>query len=78
MRAREYIREPAASGSCHFTTTGAIGAMGGNPPAVRAKLRRLKQRGLTVEPDDGARPVLMSVVETIYRRFVSSSHGQDR
>ena len=50
MRAGEYIRELAASGSHHFTTADAIAAVGGTPPAVRAQLRRLKRRGLIAEP----------------------------
>ena len=50
MRAREYIRELAAGGSYHFTTSSAIKAVGGNPPAVRAQLRRLKRQGLIAEP----------------------------
>jgi len=50
MRAVEYIRRLAASGSYHFTTADAIAAMGGNPAAVRARLRRLKQQGLIAEP----------------------------
>jgi len=50
MRASEYIRALAASGSYHFTTADAIRAVGGNPPAVRAQLRRLRQQGLIAEP----------------------------
>lgn len=44
MRASEYIRDLAASGTYHFSTTEAIRAIEGNPPAVRAQLRRLKQQ----------------------------------
>ncbi len=50
MRASEYIRNLAASGSHHFTTADAIEAVGGKPPAVRAQLRRLKKQGLIAEP----------------------------
>jgi len=50
MRAIEYIRNLAVSGVYHFTTSDAIVALGGNPPAVRAQLRRLKQQKLIAEP----------------------------
>ncbi len=50
MRASEYIRDLAASGSYHFTTASAIKAIGGNLPAVRAQLRRLKQQEMIAEP----------------------------
>ena len=50
MRAGEYIRDLAASGSYHFTTADAIEAIGGSAPAVRAQLRRLKQQELIAEP----------------------------
>jgi predicted transcriptional regulator of viral defense system len=50
MRASEYIRDLAANGSYHFTTTEAMAAVRANPPAVRAQLRRLKQQALVAEP----------------------------
>lgn len=50
MRVGEYIRDLAASGTYHFTTADAIKAIGGNPPAVRAQLRRLKQQEMIAEP----------------------------
>jgi len=50
MRAREYIRDLAANGVHHFTTTDAAKALDGNLPAVRAQLRRLKQQELIAEP----------------------------
>ena len=50
MRASEYIRNLATSGVHHFTTADALTALGGNPPAVRAQLRRLKQQELLAEP----------------------------
>ena len=50
MRASEYIRDLAASGAYHFTTADAIKAIGGNPPAVRAQLRRLRQQEMIAEP----------------------------
>ncbi|MFH1833860.1 MAG: type IV toxin-antitoxin system AbiEi family antitoxin [bacterium] len=50
MRASGYIRDLAANGSYHFTTADAIKAIGGNPPAVRAQLRRLKQQEMIAEP----------------------------
>ena len=50
MRAREYIRKLTASGSYHFTTTDAVSATGGNIPALRAQLRRLKRQGMIAEP----------------------------
>jgi len=50
MRASEYIRDLAASGTYHFSTAEAIRAIEGNPPAVRAQLRRLKQQQMIAEP----------------------------
>jgi len=50
MGAREYIRDLAANGIHHFTTTDAARALKGNLPAVRAQLRRLKQQQLIAEP----------------------------
>jgi predicted transcriptional regulator of viral defense system len=50
MRAREYIQDLASNGCHHFTTADAFEAVAGNPPAVRAQLRRLKQQGLIAEP----------------------------
>jgi len=50
MRAREYIQELAGNGRHHFTTTDAVEAIGGKPPAVRAQLRRLKRQGQIAEP----------------------------
>ena len=50
MRAEEFIRDLAANGVHHFTTTDAVKALGGNPPAVHAQLRRLKQKDLIAEP----------------------------
>ncbi|MEN8148422.1 MAG: type IV toxin-antitoxin system AbiEi family antitoxin [Planctomycetota bacterium] len=50
MRAREYIRDLAADGIHHFTTTEAAKALKGNLPAVRAQLRRLKRQELIAEP----------------------------
>ena len=50
VRAREYIRDLAASGSYHFTTADAIKAIEGSLPAVRAQLRRLKQQEMIAEP----------------------------
>jgi predicted transcriptional regulator of viral defense system len=50
MRASRYIKDLAANGSYHFTTADAIKAIGGNLPAVRAQLRRLKQQKMIAEP----------------------------
>lgn len=50
MRAREYIQELASNGRHHFTTADAFETIGGNPPAVRAQLRRLRKQGLIAEP----------------------------
>jgi predicted transcriptional regulator of viral defense system len=50
MRTSEYIRDLASNGRYHFTTADAIKAVEGNPPAVRAQLRRLKQQGLIAQP----------------------------
>lgn len=50
MRAEQYIDDLAAQGRHHFTTSAAIEAIGGNDDAVRAQLRRLKQRGRIASP----------------------------
>ncbi len=50
MRAREYIHELASNGRHHFTTADALEVVEGNPPAVRAQLRRLRQQGLIAAP----------------------------
>ena len=50
MRARDYIRDLASNGRYHFSTAEAIEVVGGQPPAVRAQLRRLKNQGLLAEP----------------------------
>jgi len=50
MRAEQYIDSLVASGRYHFTTAAAIDAIGGSDDAVRAKLRRLKQRGYIASP----------------------------
>ncbi len=50
MRAEEYIEDLAANGRYHFTTADALGAIGGSGAAVRAQLRRLKDRGRIASP----------------------------
>jgi len=50
MQVSEYIRDLAANGVHHFTTGDALSALGGNPPAVRAQLRRLRQKEMIAEP----------------------------
>lgn len=50
MRARDYIQDLASRGRYHFTSADALEAIAGRPPAVRAQLRRLKQRGMVAEP----------------------------
>ena len=50
MKATNYIRDLAANGVHHFTTTDVAKVLGGNLPAVRAQLRRLKQQELIAEP----------------------------
>lgn len=50
MRARDYVEDLAASGRYHFTSSEAFEVIGGRPAAVRAQLRRLKQRGALAEP----------------------------
>ena len=50
MRARDYIRELAASGRHFFTTEDAVDAIGGKPDAVRAQLRRLGEQGHLAQP----------------------------
>ena len=50
MRAWDYVEGLAASGRHQFTSSEAFEAIGGHPAAVRAQLRRLKQRGMIAEP----------------------------
>jgi predicted transcriptional regulator of viral defense system len=50
MRALEYISDLAANGVSHFSTADASEAIAGSPAAVRAQLRRLKQKRLIAEP----------------------------
>jgi len=50
MRAIEYIKYLASNGVHHFSSSEAMEAIGGTPPAVRAQLRRLKRQGLIAEP----------------------------
>lgn len=50
MRAEEYIEALAAKGRHHFTTADAVKAIGGGEDAVRAQLRRLKQKGRIASP----------------------------
>jgi len=50
MRAGQYIEELASTGRHHFTTHDAVAALSGSHAAVRAQLRRLKQKGLVAEP----------------------------
>jgi predicted transcriptional regulator of viral defense system len=65
MRASEYIRDLAASGTYHFTTAEAIEAIKGNPPAVRAQLRRLKEQEMIAEPVRG----FHTIISPEYRRL---------
>ena len=50
MRAEEYIEDLAAHGRYHFTTDNALDAIGGSRAAVRAQLRRLKDRQRIASP----------------------------
>jgi len=50
MRAEEYIEDLAAEGRYHFNTNDALEAIGGTGAAVRAQLRRLKDRGRIASP----------------------------
>ncbi len=50
MRAKEYIEDLAAKGRYHFTTDNALEAIGGSGAAVRAQLRRLRDRGRIASP----------------------------
>lgn len=51
MRAKEYIEDLASRGRYHFSTDDALKALSsGNEDAVRAQLRRLKQRGRIANP----------------------------
>lgn len=53
MKAGEYIDDLAANGTYHFTTADAIDALQGNPPAIRAQLRRFKRQRMIAEPVRG-------------------------
>lgn len=50
MQARDHLDVLAAQGQYHFTTKDAEETFGGTPEAVRARLRRLKQRGWIASP----------------------------
>jgi predicted transcriptional regulator of viral defense system len=50
MRAQDYLEDLASQGRYHFTTTSAVEALGVSEVAVRAQLRRLKQRGWIASP----------------------------
>lgn len=50
MRAEQYIDDLVAGGRHHFTTAAATEAIGAGEEAVRAQLRRLKQRGRIASP----------------------------
>lgn len=50
MRAELYIEGLAAHGRNHFTTQEALAASTGSPAALRAQLRRLRQRGRIARP----------------------------
>ncbi len=50
MRAHAYIEELASNGRYCFASSEAFLAIGGSQVAVRAQLRRLKERGLIAEP----------------------------
>jgi predicted transcriptional regulator of viral defense system len=65
MRASEYIRDLAANGTYYFTTAEAIEAIKGNPPAVRAQLRRLKEQKMIADPVRG----FHVIVPPEYRRL---------
>ena len=53
MFARDYVANLAARGRHHFTTDEAVGAIRSPRSSVRAQLRRLKARGVIVEPVRG-------------------------
>lgn len=50
MHAQDYVEDLASQGRYCFTTEGAVAALGGSEVAVRAQLRRLKQRGRIASP----------------------------
>ncbi len=50
MHAQDYVQALASQGRYHFTTAGAVQALGASEPAVRAQLRRLKRKGLVASP----------------------------
>ena len=51
--AANYLRDLQAQGQYHFTTDEAVRALGGSVDAVRAALRRLKEKGHVVGPYRG-------------------------
>lgn len=53
MRAQEYINQQASSGRYHLAAQDIVTAVGASVPAVRAQLRRLKERGVIAEPARG-------------------------
>ena len=48
-----YIDSLAAKGRYHFTTAGAVAALGSSPVAVRAVIRRLREKGRLATPFRG-------------------------
>jgi predicted transcriptional regulator of viral defense system len=63
--AAQYIAELASRGRYHFTTEDAAAVLGGSLAAVRASLRRLKQRGEIADPHRG----FHVIVPPEYRRL---------
>jgi predicted transcriptional regulator of viral defense system len=53
MDLAEFIDRLAAGGRYHFTTADAAAAVGSSPPAVRAAIRRLRDKGRVAMPHRG-------------------------
>lgn len=63
--ASRYVDDLASSGRYHFSLADAEKALGGSSTAVRAALRRLKQKGVLAEPARG----FFAIVPPEYRRL---------
>jgi predicted transcriptional regulator of viral defense system len=57
-RASDYVTELAAQGQYHFTTQDVVEALGDPVLRVRAELRRLKAKGILVDPYRGFHVIL--------------------
>ena len=65
MRALEFVRDLVSHGRHHFTTAEAVAAIGGAPVAVRAQLRRLKEKRQIAAPVRGFHVIVPPEYQTL-------------